>query len=1091
MSVVCIKPIVGAIVLFVFLWLLPPVAQASSPSIVMIAPANVTAGSSAPVLFLVQSDGAPVSGATVSVGVLGGASVSPASAVTNATGYAAVTISAAATTGEATILADSSGATASVNISIVAGPPASSEVSTASTLLPADAYSTCVVNAKVRDAYGNDCAGWPVNFTVDGTRHVVNAGSGGMATYVLGPCGSSHTYSVTVEANGLARSVSVRFFAVNLYLQGYPASVTAGQDVSITALLLDDLTPAPGIRLTFTVYSPGNLATPASYTGTTDANGKVTFTFKTSPTSGINTVIVSNQSLGGDIRSASIRGTSGLVGQIILSSTPASPIYADGTTGYTLRIWAKDAGGNLVKNEEITVVRNLVDNYTVTTNANGYAEIGVGASSYVGDVRFDAYAANGVTKDITLSYVAGPPAMTVIKAVPNVIASAEVVQTTGVTDIHSTDVIVQVTDQWHHPLPGCDLTVSSMNTSAGNITGDATGQTDSNGEFYTAFTLGNNSRGTGTVDVMAVSDNLSSTYTITYTNNSFLSVDTTVTPRNVTVNDTINVQISIKGIGWNNRPQPVDMMLITDRSGSMDWYSNMVYPANGEPQTGTTTQEGTYFLVGTFDNTQTRYSELQFMLSSPYTNFANGSYYYSLYVRDTAGNQFYGTRSQNENYVKITNARARVYTVYAKFEHSGVGGYPPYSFSVLTRPLRLGSYYDTDSAAKVAAKQLVDNMSSQDQMGLVSFNTASTLDSSLRTVTGANKTYLKNTIDGLDANGGTSIYTGIQRARQEFAARGRSSIKHVAILLTDGYSQSPANDIIEANNARDEGITIFTIGMGMADAETLGRIANITGGCYYHVVSDLELAQRYQEIFKNVSEVVANESSMDIMSARSLINGTIISDAEYVPNSAVVTFTNGTSAFVDPIIAIDDTNYTLSWDPGSINCNQIWRVSYNLRVMHGGYLTPITGNSTIAYTRSDGSNGTVTFVSDSIFCRDTVGGQVSNPSPLLQVRIIAPANGTAIDELRTVLGWSVTYTWTGEYVQRISIMPEDGTEWADIARGFPGNRTTSGSYSYGWNLERVPTGNYTIMVYVTDGTYDAADHVTISIPYKSGKIILQ
>ena len=91
------------------------------------------------------------------------------------------------------------------------------------------------------------------------------------------------------------------------------------------------------------------------------------------------------------------------------------------------------------------------------------------------------------------------------------------------------------------------------------------------------------------------------------------------------------------------------------------------------------------------------------------------------------------------------------------------------------------------------------------------------------------------------------MYTGIQKARQEFAARGRSGVKHVAILLTDGYSQSPANDIAEAYNAKNDGIMIFTIGMGMADEATLRRIATITGGDYYNVTNDEDLIRLLQE----------------------------------------------------------------------------------------------------------------------------------------------------------------------------------------------------------------------------------------------------
>jgi hypothetical protein len=676
--------------------------------------------------------------------------------------------------------------------------------------------------------------------------------------------------------------------------------------------------------------------------------------------------------------------------------------------------------------------------------------------------------------------------MTVIKAVPNVIASSEVPQPAGMTDVHMTEVVAQVTDQWYHPLPGYNITVSSLNTTAGTIVGPASGITDSNGEFYTRFMLGNRSNGTGTVNVRAVSGTLSSTYPITYTNNSFLSVDTTMAPRNVSVNGTINVDISIKGLGWNNRPQAVDMMLITDRSGSMDWYSTIV----DGPKYNTMAVEDKEYLVGTYNNPG--YTSLQFMLSSPYTNYDNDSYYYGLKVTDPSGNNHTGTRSSNENYYQFATAAAGWYKVYAKATYTTSGGKPLYSYAVLTRPLRLGSaWLDNDSAAKIAATQLANNMTFIDQMGLVSFNTAATLDAKLKVINGTNKTSLLNAINGLDANGGTYPSTGIQKARDEFTARGRSSAKHVAILLSDGYSQSPAEDIAQAYAAKGEGIIIFTIGMGMADDTTLGTIANITGGQFFRAASSMELADRYQQIFKNVSEVVAKASDMDIISTRSMVNGTLLNDTQYVPGSAIVTFVNGTTAHIEPVITFDMSNYTLSWEPGAINCNQVWEVNYQLRAMRGGLITPISNSSNIRFTKSDGTTGTVNFVADSLFCRDTVDGHIGVASPKLQVHIDTPVNGTITDQLRLLMGWEVFYNGTDTYTQRVSILPADGTDWLDIARGFAGDRNSSGGYSFWWNLERVPTGNYTIQVFATDGTYDAQDQVTIAIPYSSGKIVLQ
>ncbi|HEY3274533.1 MAG TPA: VWA domain-containing protein [Methanocella sp.] len=1098
MSVVNGRRVIGAFAVLILIWLIPAVAQASVTSVAIYAPVNITAGSSSPLSVLAQDNGVPVAGTSVTVGVIGPGTVTPVTAVTNGSGYASFTLNAQTVKGILTITAGSGGATGTASVPVVAAPPARLDILSPAGLLPADGYCTYLLIARAQDRYGNGCAGWPVNITVDGTHYVATADQNGSASFTIGPTVNKHTYNVVADANGYSRSVPVRFLDVNLYLFSYPSSVPAGQRVSIKALLLDDLTPAPGILLTFDVYSPDSLATPSSFAGYTDADGTVTFTFNTSTKAGQNTVIIGNQSLGGDLRYASVRGTGGQVSQIVLASDPT---IADDSTHCILKMWAKDSGGNPVKSEDLTVTRNYGESYLVTTNTNGYAEIDAGASPYVGTVRFDVTAENNVTSNILASYVAGPPAMTVIRAVPNVVASSEVPQPPEMTDIHSTQLITQVTDRWYHPLPGYDIIVSSPNTTAGTIVGPSSGVTNMNGEFYTQFRLGNFSEGTGTVEVRAQSGTLSSTYPITYTNNSFLSVDTTITPRNVSVNGSINVEISIKGLGWNNLAQPVDIMLITDRSGSMDWYSTYVYPANGNPQTGTMADDGYDHLVATYVNPG--YSNLQFMLSSPYTNYVNGSYYDGLYIvgpdnrnGHSGTRYYYGTNSANENYYILTQAKSGTYKIYATFNHRTSGGTPPYSFAVLTRPLRLGSaWLDNDSAAKMAATELANTMTDVDQMGLVSFSTSATLNAGLKvingTANGANKAALLNAINSLDANGGTDVYTGIQKARTEYAAHGRSNAKHVAILLSDGYSQSPASDIAQAIAAKNEGIVIFTIGMGMADSTTLGAIANITGGQFYRAASSLELAERYQQIFKNVSEVVAKDSVMDIIATRSTVNGTLINDTQYIQNSAQVTFPGEDPIQLEPVITCDATNYSLYWEPGPINRNQVWKVNYQLRAIHGGMITPISDKSFIRYTTSDDKNGTIPFDNTSFFCEDNVTGNIGTASPGLRVKINTPANGTITEQLRLMAGWQVSYNGTDTYTQRVSIAPVGTFDQQDIARGFTGDQNSTGTYSFWWNLERVPTGNYTLQVFVTDGTYDAQDEVSISIPYRSGEIVLQ
>jgi len=1079
---------------------MPVNAYAASPAynLTVSVQANATAGNPSAVTVYLNNGGTPVGNAAVSLSVSGG-SISPASVTTDSSGYAAAIFSAPTTAGTVTLTASNANSpTINQTIQVTGGQPISMLISSAnSTLMRANTGKAFIYKVALNDTYGNPCGGASVNLTVDGSQNTVIAAPDGTVTSSLGPTSFNHTYNVTVNSASITQNFAVQFMLPRIIFLNTTNSVPAGSNASLTVWLLDDITPVKNFQLNFDVYTPGNVQ-PTKYTGYTDSNGTATLNFATGTKVGSNTIIVYNSTLG-DIDSTTIMGTGGNVGKIVLGSDPVSPIVADGTTQYRLQMWAQDSGGNPIKNETLNVTRNNGINYLVTTNSNGYAYLDIMPSTYVGIANFYVVSTSSpnINNSIVLSYVAGAPAKTAVKANPNVIASSEISTPLGKPDVHTTQIIGLVTDQWDHPIAAQPIQISSMNITAGNITGPTNGVTDSNGEFYTNFTLGNYSYGTGTVNLKAQSGSYTSTYPVKYTNTTFVGMETTITPRNISVNDTINVDVTLRGIGWDNRPQPVDVMLITDKSGSMAWYSTMVYPTNSSDSTGLhgtlPKPNDTEYLIGTYTNTQ--YSTLQFFLSCPYTNYDNGSYYYGLKVTDPSGTNHTGSNSNNENQYLFSTApisSSKPYKIYGKFHYSAAGGVPQYNLAVLTSPLRLGSNLDTNTAAKIAAIQFVNNMSSQDQIGLSSFDSSGYLNTHLKLDYGTNKTNLINAINGLDASGSTNIYTGMQKARQEFGTNGRSQYKHVGIILTDGYSQSPANDISEAYNAKNAGITLFTIGMGMADEPTLKKIANITGGDYYNVKSVSDLVDTYAGIKNNItSPMIANRSTMQIVSNRTVVNGTIISDAEYISGSAMVMFTNGSRYQIEPMISYDNSHYVLTWNPGQINVNDVWKVDYQMKVMHGGMLTPITNESSVSIIRPDGTNETTFFAGDKIYCNDKPSGTISGGSETLSVQIVSPNDGDSINQMQVPISWNVVYKGKDQYTQKVSIMPEGGSTWSDLATGFVGDSKSVGFYTYNWNLERLPAGKYSVRVYANDGTYDDSCTVTVTIPPAGGKIILQ
>ncbi|HTY91827.1 MAG TPA: VWA domain-containing protein [Methanocella sp.] len=1002
--------------------------------------------------------------------------------------------------------------------------------------------------ATVKDQNGNAISNAAVNFIIDGVyAGTVYTDASGNANMPVGPYGSTHTANVTATINSLSLSANVKFLdRNNLFLFRYPSANQPVQSYAeVDAVFYSDLgnsTYAAGVPLTFTAYDP-YFSVLGTYSGVTDASGTVRFFFNMSPLLGNNTVVVSNSNLGGTLKTTVIVGEGGDVSNIIISSNPASPVLADGTSGYTLTIQATDSGYNPVRNKHLTIVKNQDINYSidVTTNNNGYATVNIPPSIFV---RNDVYtvtaqdidSANNSTKyvnnSITLGYIPGPATVLSVIADPNAVANANVTTPGGAYDVHSTDIITTITDAWGHPISGQTVNVASLNSTLGSISGPTTGVTSDSGEFTTQFTLNASNRLVDTtmgVPVRATSGSLSGTCYVLYTDDSFLSIKSSVYPKyNISVNDTINVNITVRGIGWKIRGQSYDIALIFDSSGSMDWLSTTIYPTTKDPvlgyilpETGTMSAKmySTVYKNGHNDIDPRDWhfvddytyhgngsQSIEIMFSSSYRNYSSdnsGTCYY-LMVNDSAGDYWStyvgGTNydhSANENYVIIPNpVNGRTYHIYGAYIYNSAMGGAPYNMMVLTEPKRLGQKGDVDSAAKVAASLFVNNMTNN-RVSIVWFNTSSKVASHLKTVDSTNKTIINNAINGLGASGGTQIALGINSAIAELTGPySNSSNKKAAILLSDGYSQSPGNDIAAAYTAKNDSITIFTIGMGMPDMKTLGDIANITGGTFNMTTSAIDLQYVYGNISQQLNQIVANKTDMHIITNCTYINGTLYPDAVYVPGSAYVKYPNGTVVQQDPSINSNGT-YDLRWNPGVIKLNDTWTLNYQLRVIMPGPIQPITNQSYINFTREDGSNDSAMFTTESLFVNGTSPGNLSLstlPGPNVTILSPLPKTGYNTTPPTQKIAWQVNYTGNYSYNETITQIDSSGTITALYpsakypAGTFDGN--SNRTFSFDWDSSQI-AGDYSILIIADDHHGDpGSDSVLLRIRYANGQIIL-
>jgi hypothetical protein len=90
---------------------------------------------------------------------------------------------------------------------------------------------------------------------------------------------------------------------------------------------------------------------------------------------------------------------------------------------------------------------------------------------------------------------------------------------------------------------------------------------------------------TGTGTITATWNSIPKVVGIAWKNYAYLSAVLTVTPAQVNVGETVDVNLKLNGDGWNLVRKPIDVVLIIDRSGSMLWNTADSYdPGSSNPR---------------------------------------------------------------------------------------------------------------------------------------------------------------------------------------------------------------------------------------------------------------------------------------------------------------------------------------------------------------------------------------------------------------------------------------------------------------------------------------------------------------------------
>jgi hypothetical protein len=282
-----------------------------------------------------------------------------------------------------------------------------------------------------------------------------------------------------------------------------------------------------------------------------------------------------------------------------ISPEAATPpwVYADGSSVFTITYTVFDINGFPVEAARIKGTTSEGKSFELVTNDQGQAIYTYGGFSMAGRHTITASLYNNPSVNVTniMDFISMAPEHLLATGNPTTLPSLDVSPTSNsiisgrVSDpkgnpVKGQQVIFQITDLKASKALKAEpfLTDKGLKYPMGK---SVTVATNSDGNAVVSFIPGAfaktrsetdydpDAEGTATVTATWTSPKGSpatETITLTFKRTAYLSLKTTVEPRTVAVGGTFDVTVEVTGDGSMMNSYPVEVMLVTDRSGSME-----------------------------------------------------------------------------------------------------------------------------------------------------------------------------------------------------------------------------------------------------------------------------------------------------------------------------------------------------------------------------------------------------------------------------------------------------------------------------------------------------------------------------------------
>lgn len=683
--------------------------------------------------------------------------------------------------------------------------------------------------------------------------------------------------------------------------------------------------------------------------------------------------------------------------------------YADGISLFQIIYTVRDQYGNGVVNTPVHISTTIPGEETVVyTNSIGQAMLTYGPKTSIGRITITAQ--SGVNASATCSkeimFISQEAVDMQFTAIPENMASRDV------EDWVPGELRAKVIDENGNPVEG-ELVTFSMGTPVYADTYNVTMQPDLSatsafsdvdgiaiinflpGAFTTFWgDLNFSATATGSVPVTAhwenTTRNLSSTHSliVSWKNYPYLSLETSVYPQTVNVTDTVDVLIKLKGDGWALQPNPIDVVLCTDRSGSM-LYDN--------PDRMHSVREAAKVFVNNLSPIRDRVGLVTFG--------RNG------YISRPGDNSGLSTSYINNVYVY-----PRTYNGYATFDKNLT-----FDFNSLKNELDL-IVPDHGTPMREAIRKSIQE--------LIDLN--------------RNKAVKAVVV----LSDGDYNWYGDPLARNSGKGHTSWSPTDFSDLDDDWYKYSWLNATNQNMSAyaKNNGIKIYTIGfantLSSGGRDTLRYLAESTGGKYYPA-SATDIADVYTAIAGELRTEAGVNTQVDLNFENIEVNYEVIAMNstfkvfDYIPNNPTSTNVhhyNETTTFLNTWINQSDQwnnptkPYHLQFDAGTIKLGQVWEARYTLRVLTDGNINIFGPGSTITF-----NNGEATLLLPKTYITGVPGMVTSGVNTsVLNVTNTASGNVTVggIEYMRWT--WDRFYTGSFNVTEKYFISNDGGMQWTLI-----------------------------------------------------------